>query len=95
MATIIAAFCVGLFCNVLSIFTQIASIVPMIAGILFLLPGGLSVTGFFTLMKGDYISGIAFGFQVVVTAISITIGIFLANLVIPPRHDRTFSISYL
>jgi len=76
----IAAFVMTLLSFVVHRVRRQIHVVPLIlAGIMFLLPGGIGVRGASSIARNDFGSGSSLGFQMVQTALSIAVGIFAAT----------------
>jgi len=82
------SFVVGLSANLYSRFTHKPAVVYLLGGVMLLLPGSVGVKGVTAMMSDDVISGIQFTFQMFVTAMCITIGQFIAHVVVFPTHGR-------
>jgi len=85
----LAAFCVGVTGGLYGTFSKHPSTVCVLTGILLLVPGSLGVRGFSAFIQNDVLSGIGITFQMIYTGLSITVGLFLANLLIFPKHTLT------
>lgn len=82
----IASLAVGLFGTIYSRLTINPSVTPIFSGIMFLVPGALSISTFQTSFQG---SGSAnFGIEFLLVAVSIAIGILVASV---PRFRRADS----
>ncbi|KAI9138980.1 hypothetical protein BKA69DRAFT_1040463 [Paraphysoderma sedebokerense] len=77
------SFVVGLISNTYSRFTGNPGIAPTLSGVLFLVPGGLGVKSSLKILDQDISSGSKFSFQVIVIALSISLGL-LGSRIIPP-----------
>jgi len=58
-----------------------------LAGILLLVPGSIGVVGVGFLISNDIISGITFGFRMIIIALSITVGMLLGNAIVWPSKS--------
>jgi len=85
VATATAAFVVGIIANLFCKFFRFPVIVPILAGVMMLVPGSVSVRGVEAMMAGDYVSGINFAWEVLIVALSITVGTMISTLAIFPR----------
>ncbi|KAJ3085712.1 hypothetical protein HK102_013899, partial [Quaeritorhiza haematococci] len=86
-ASVIAAFVVGLLSNLYARMTRQMAIVPIVGGIMLQVPGSIGVRGasstFKTRIFGD---GTQFGFDMIIIALSIIVGLFAATLLVFPRR---------
>eukprot|EP00038_Savillea_parva_P010113 m.188027 g.188027 ORF g.188027 m.188027 type:complete len:499 (+) comp17274_c0_seq1:348-1844(+) len=78
-ATMLAAVGVGLSSNALSAYTKRPAYTNIVMGILVLLPGALGVRGATAIIDNDYVSASSFGSTMLVTLVSVTIGLGLAQ----------------
>lgn len=83
----IAALFVGVAGNLISRFTDIPGVIFIFSGIMMLVPGSIGVQSVMRLLERDMQSGIEVGFQMIVVGLSITIGTFIANLIIVPKRS--------
>lgn len=84
-ATVVAAMAVGLSALLVRKVqgrSRSADYVPVISGILFLVPGSMGVRGAAALIDNDYVSGMQFGVGMLLTALSITIGLAVASAIV-------------
>eukprot|EP00842_Homolaphlyctis_polyrhiza_P002953 jgi/Hompol1/3659/HPOL_003312-RA len=87
--TIASSFTVGMIANIYSRITHDAAIPPIIGGILMLVPGSVGVRSTFGFFSQDALGGTAVAFQMLMIGLSITIGLFLATLIVwPVRGPR-------
>lgn len=83
------AFALGLFGNIYSRVTKRLAFVPLMGGTIILVPGSIGVKGAVSLFDGsNSSSGGSFVFQVLGIALSLTLGLFLANLVVYPMGRK-------
>lgn len=83
------AFALGLGGNIYSRVTKRLAFAPLMGGIIILVPGSIGVKGAVHLFDGSTDSpGSSFVFQVLGIALSITLGLFLANLVVYPKGKK-------
>lgn len=83
----IAAFGVGIAGNLISRFTDVPGVIFIFSGILMLVPGSIGVQSVVKLLNKDMQSGVEVGFQMIVVGLSITVGTFVANLIIIPKRS--------
>lgn len=83
------AFALGLFGNIYARITKRLAFVPLMGGIIILVPGSIGVKGAVSLFDGSNNgSGSGFVFQVLGIALSLTLGLFMANLVVFPMGKK-------
>ncbi|KAI8992605.1 hypothetical protein BDB01DRAFT_716961 [Pilobolus umbonatus] len=86
------ALALGLFGNIYARVTKRLAFVPILGGIIILVPGSLGVKSAIHLFDGSNESnggtGLAFVGQVIGIALSLTLGLFLANLLVYPRGKK-------
>ncbi|CAO3703738.1 unnamed protein product [Rhizopus stolonifer] len=83
------AFALGLFGNIYARLTKRLAFVPLMGGTIILVPGSIGVRGAVSLFDGSNdSSGSSFVFQVLGIALSLTLGLFLANLVVYPKGKK-------
>lgn len=87
ISAVMSSFVVGISSSVYARITKKSSLVSSLAGILLLVPGSLGVRGTSSFLANDVISGINFTFQMLVTGVSLTVGLFCAKLILPPQHS--------
>lgn len=86
----VGAFALGLGGNIYSRITNRLAFPPLMGGIIILVPGSLGVKGAVHLFDGSTTdsTGSSFVFQVLGIALSLTLGLFLANLVVYPKGKK-------
>ncbi|KAI9476382.1 MAG: hypothetical protein EXX96DRAFT_487148 [Benjaminiella poitrasii] len=83
------AFALGLAGNIYARVTKRLAFVPIMGGTIILVPGSIGVKGAVHLFDGSNNSGGSeFVFQVLGIALSLTLGLFLANLVVYPMGKK-------
>ena len=88
-ATVIAAFLIGLSSNIYSRITRDIAIAPILSGIIILVPGSFGVKSFIQLSHNNPLSGSDAAMQFFVIGLCITVGLFLANILVwPGRKSR-------
>lgn len=83
ICTTVSAFATGIVGNAHARLTGHTATIPINAGILVLVPGSVGVRGVKALMENDIVSGIQFGFSMLTIALSIIVGLFVANMLFP------------
>jgi uncharacterized membrane protein YjjP (DUF1212 family) len=81
-----AAFVLALSGNAYSRFFRRPAAVPIVPGLLMLVPGSLGVRSIGSLFERQAISGVEFAFGMVAVAVALVAGMLFANLVLPPRR---------
>ncbi|KAJ3303376.1 hypothetical protein HDV03_003945 [Kappamyces sp. JEL0829] len=76
----------GIIANTISRHTDHPAICAIYAGVFWLLPGGLSVSGASSLISG--IGGSDFGLQIMLRTLSLSIGLYVANVLVFPVYKR-------
>ncbi|CAO3673169.1 unnamed protein product [Rhizopus microsporus] len=85
----VGAFALGLFGNLYARVTKRLAFVPLMGGTIILVPGSIGVRGAISLFDGSNVEGgSSFVFQVLGIALSLTLGLFLANLVVYPKGKK-------
>ena len=83
---LLAAFALGVAGNLYArVFRQPAA-VPVVPGLIILVPGIMGVRSIGTLIARDVVSGMELMFTLVVLTTALAAGLLLANLVVPPRR---------
>ncbi len=81
-----AALVVGLASNLFALATGRPAAVMQVPGLILLVPGSIGLQSFQALFTAQTVVGIQAAFQMFLTAIALVYGIFVANLLLPPRH---------
>ena len=84
----IAALVVGAAGELIGAATHRSPLVFIVPGVLMLVPGSAGFNSLLQLLSGQTVSGIAAGFDTLVTAISIAYGLMVSTLVLPRRFTR-------
>jgi len=66
----------------------------IISGINLLVPGGIGVQSIATMLKENATSGVGFVFEMVVVALSLTIGLLIAKLAMPAVLQTSRPINF-
>jgi uncharacterized membrane protein YjjP (DUF1212 family) len=82
----VGAFALGLASNGWARLANRTATVPLVPGVLLLVPGSLGFRSLTALLGGDVVGGVDQAFQMAVTAISLAIGLVIATSVLPPRR---------
>jgi uncharacterized membrane protein YjjB (DUF3815 family) len=81
-SSILAAFIVGAGSNINRQWTHRIAIAPILSGIMILVPGSLGIKGVSAFFDRDILSGTRFGFDMIVIALAISVGLFVSNFMI-------------
>ena len=81
----LSAWMLGIFSNGLARFNGRPASTTLVPGLLVLVPGSFGFRSVQALLNHDVVSGIEIGFSTTMTAMALVTGLFLANLVVPPR----------
>ncbi|KAI8990759.1 hypothetical protein BDF20DRAFT_810967 [Mycotypha africana] len=89
---VVPAFCVGLLGNLLTKFTGKMTLDAVILGIFYLVPGSLGLKaalGFFGTSNNEFANqGASFALSMIQTSIGITVGLFVATLIVYPKGTQ-------
>ena len=80
------AFCLAAYSNFLARWRYKPAAISLLPGLLLLVPGSVGFQSMHSLIERDVLSGIETGFTMVLTAVSLVTGLFLANLLLPSRR---------
>ncbi|RKP17952.1 hypothetical protein ROZALSC1DRAFT_30294 [Rozella allomycis CSF55] len=94
-SSILAAVVVGVLSYMFRQFTGQISTAPILAGIMVLVPGSLGIRGVSAFFDKEIQNGVNFGFEMIIIAVSISVGLFIATLLVNPstvkRPDRNIT----
>lgn len=85
LGTFLGALSVALMGNAYARHLDRPAAVPMVSGIVLLVPGSLGFRSVSSLMAKDVISGVELAFTMALLAASLVAGLLLANVLLPPR----------
>jgi len=77
---------VGLFGNAYARLTRRPSLVPLVPGIMLLVPGSVGFVALSAMLQQDVIAGIETGFAAVLSAVALAAGLLVASAALPPRR---------
>jgi uncharacterized membrane protein YjjB (DUF3815 family) len=60
--------------------------VPLLPGLILLVPGSLGFRGVFSMLQSDVVSGVDAGFKAVLVSAALVAGLLFANIALPPRR---------
>jgi uncharacterized membrane protein YjjP (DUF1212 family) len=83
---LLAAFALGVTGNLYARALRQPAAVPVVPGLIILVPGIMGVRSIGTLIARDVVSGMQLAFTLVVLTTALAAGLLLANLVVPPRR---------
>ncbi|KAJ8326915.1 hypothetical protein BDV3_001544 [Batrachochytrium dendrobatidis] len=84
VVTILSALAIGLTANIYARITRDVAVAPILASILLLVPGSVGLRSTLGFMSQDTLSGTAIAFQMLMIGMCITIGLFIATLIVWP-----------
>lgn len=83
----VGALILGMAANGYARIAKRPAMVPLVPGILLLVPGSLGFRSLSAMMERDVITGIEIAFAMVVVATSLVAGLLMANAAVSPRRD--------
>lgn len=81
----IGAFVVGSASNLYARLTDLPSTIPMVPGLLVLVPGSIGFRSLDALLEREVVSGVGTAFQMVMVAAALVAGLLVANVAVTPR----------
>ena len=81
----VGAFVLGTFSNVFARLRSQPAAITLLPGLLMLVPGSFGFKSLNALLVNDVLSGVEIGFAMALTAVSLVIGLLLANLIVVSR----------
>ncbi len=81
----LGACLVGALSNALARLRDRPATLTLVPGVLMMVPGSLGFRGLDALLSHDVVSGVESSFRMVLIAVALVTGLFLANIVVPPR----------
>ncbi|MCB1050995.1 MAG: threonine/serine exporter family protein [Acidobacteria bacterium] len=82
----LAAFVLGIACNLFTRLTQKPAAIPLEPGIIFLVPGTVGLRSLAALLQNDTLSGVNTAFTMVLVALSLVMGLLFANVMVSPKR---------
>lgn len=82
LSLVCAAFCLGIVANFFARLHNQIAIASVFAGLVWLMPGGIGLRGAVAMISND--GGTDFGIQIILRTLSISVGLYLSNLVMFP-----------
>ncbi len=86
LGVFLGALTVGIASNLYSRFLDRPSTIPLVPGILLLVPGSVGFRSLAALMDKEVIPGIETAFKMILIAIALAAGILVSKVVAPPRR---------
>lgn len=83
----VGGFVVGLASNLQARVRRVPTAVVQVPGLLMLVPGSIGFKGFGAMLREDISSGVGAGFQALVIAGALAVGILVAGVILPPRKS--------
>ena len=80
------ALCLGLFANGFARFKRLPATVPLVPGLIVLVPGSVGYRALSAFTEQDALSGLESAFQMLLIAAALVGGLLTANAVLPPRR---------
>ncbi len=88
LGALVAAWGVGVLGTLLARWRDLPSAIPILPGLLLLVPGSIGFRSLAALLDEDVLSGLRAGTSMMVIAFSLVIGLLFANLTVAPREYR-------
>lgn len=83
----VGAFAAAVFSNLYARSGRGPALVPMVPGLLLLVPGSLGFRSLSSMLQTDVVRGIDTAFSMILVAVSIVAGLLFANVALPPRRE--------
>jgi uncharacterized membrane protein YjjP (DUF1212 family) len=83
----IGGFAVAAGSNVYARLADRPAMVPLVPGLLLLVPGSMGLRSLSSMLERDVVSGVDTAFAMILVAVSLVAGLLMANASIPPRRD--------
>ena len=83
----LVAMRVGMASNLYERLLERPAIVPLVPGVLLLVPGSIGFRSLTLLLEQQVVVGIDAAFTMLLTAMSLVAGLLLADIILPPRQD--------
>ena len=85
LGAFVGACSVGLASNIFSRVTNAPASIPLVPGIIMMVPGAIGFRSISALLENDVLSGIQTAFSAVMVGISLVAGLLLSSAVFPSR----------
>lgn len=83
----VGGFTVAAGSNVYARLADRPAMVPLVPGLLLLVPGSMGLRSMTSMLERDVVSGIDTAFAMILVAVSLVAGLLMANASVPPRRD--------
>lgn len=83
----VGGFAVAAGANVYARLADRPAMVPLVPGLLLLVPGSMGLRSMTSMLERDVVSGIDTAFAMILVAVSLVAGLLMANASVPPRRD--------
>jgi len=83
----VGGFAVAAGSNVYARLADRPAMVPLVPGLLLLVPGSMGLRSMTSMLERDVMSGIDTAFAMILVAVSLVAGLLMANASVPPRRD--------
>ncbi len=83
----VGGFAVAAGSNVYARLADRPAMVPLVPGLLLLVPGSMGLRSMTSMLERDVVSGIDTAFAMILVAVSLVAGLLMANASVPPRRD--------
>lgn len=86
LGAFMGALLVGLMSNGFARAFDRPAAVPLVPGLILLVPGSIGFRGVFSLLENDVVSGVDAAFKAVLVSMALVAGLLFANIALPPRR---------
>ncbi len=83
----VGGFAIAAGSNIYARLADRPAMVPLVPGLLLLVPGSMGLRSMTSMLERDVVSGIDTAFGMILVAVSLVAGLLLANAGVPPRRD--------
>jgi uncharacterized membrane protein YjjP (DUF1212 family) len=83
----VGGFAVAAGSNVYARLADRPAMVPLVPGLLLLVPGSMGLRSMTSMLERDVVSGIDTAFAMILVSVSLVAGLLMANASVPPRRD--------
>jgi uncharacterized membrane protein YjjB (DUF3815 family) len=80
------ALLLGLASNAFARALDRPAAVPLVPGLILLVPGSIGLRSVFSLLENDIVSGVEAAFKMVLVSTALVAGLLFANIALPPRR---------
>jgi uncharacterized membrane protein YjjP (DUF1212 family) len=87
LGAVVGSFVIGAGANVYARLVHRPAMVPLVPGLILLVPGSMGLRSLSSLLERDVVTGIDTAFAMVLIAVSLVAGLLLANATVPPRRE--------